>query len=96
MNGTKLWDGINTTDNSSSNPDNPWNGKSVGMSADGVDVDTFHITWASGILEAVDTAARLDMQTDSDVWTLAYLIMSFRSQTTTGGTITYLIKKYAT
>ena len=94
LNGTRLWDGIDTTDNSAANPDNPWNDQSVGMSADGVDVDTFYIRWDSGILNSGDTSASLDLQTDWDVWGLVYVILSFRSQTTTGGTVTYLIKTF--
>jgi len=31
------------------------------MEEDGVDIDTFYVTWASGLLEAGATTAQLDM-----------------------------------
>jgi hypothetical protein len=87
LNGTKLWDG---TEAESLN--DVWNGQSLGMSADGVDVDTFYVTWASDLLEPGDTSAQIDLWTDVDIWNLVYMIVSFRSETTGGGTITYLIR----
>jgi hypothetical protein len=92
LNGTKLWDGITTTGNTQASPNNVWNGKSLGMSADGIDVDTFHIPWASNIIHSGDNSAHIDMVTTTDEWSLIYIIISFRSQTLTGGAITYLIK----
>jgi hypothetical protein len=62
------------------------------MTADGVDVDTFYITWASNLLQAGATSAEIDLPTLDDSWNLVYIILSFRSETTTGGTITYLIR----
>jgi hypothetical protein len=92
LNGTKLWDGINTTGNSAASPNNVWNGKSLGMSADGVDVDTFQIPWLNGPLHQGDNSAQVDLVTATDQWNLIYIILAFRSKTTTGGAITYLIK----
>ncbi len=92
FNGTKLWDGITTGGNSVGNPDDVWNNQSLGMSADGVDVDTFYVTWASDLLEAGETSAQIDLWTDTDIWELVYIILSFRSLPTTGGTMTYLIR----
>jgi hypothetical protein len=86
FNGTVLWDG---SDGASLN--NAWNGKSVGLTADGVDVDTFDVTWASGLLQPGDTSAQVDLATQSDSWNLIYIILSFRSETSVGGTVTYLI-----
>lgn len=86
FNGITLWDG---SDGASLN--NAWNGKSVGLTADGVDVDTFDVTWASGLLEQGDTSAQIDMATQSDSWNLIYIILSFRSEATVGGAVTYLI-----
>jgi hypothetical protein len=43
LNGVKLWDGITCNGNSSSSPNNVWNGLSSGMSFDGIDMDTFRI-----------------------------------------------------
>lgn len=79
--------------NSASPQDDVWNGKSPGFAAEGVDVDTFDITWASGILSPGDTKAQIDIDTDIDIWNLVYIIISFRSETTTGGAISYLIRR---
>jgi hypothetical protein len=94
---TKLWDGITTSGNSQASPNNVWNSKSLGMSAQGVDVDTFYVYWgnpvSSGVLQPGDTSIKIDMWTDTDSWNLVYIILSFRSATTTGGTATYLIRQ---
>jgi hypothetical protein len=105
MNGTKLWDGVNCTDNSKTNPNNVWNALSYlsgGYSMyDGVDIDTLgidptanppqYITWASGILKPGDTSANIDLYTQQDYWFMVYMIISFRSETTTGSSLNYLI-----
>ena len=84
-NSYKLWDGVTTAiGNTSSSPNNVWNSKSVGLSAPGVDVDTFNITWASGMLHEGDTSAHIDMYTEVDGWNLVYVILSFRSSVTGG------------
>jgi hypothetical protein len=90
----KLWDGINlpNNNNTATNPDNVWNSYSQSGLNDGIDIKTFHITWASGLLHAGDTSARIDMPTWWDSWNLVYIILSFRSATTTGGAISYLIR----
>ena len=84
FNGTSLSDGRTTSD--------VWNSWSRGMSEDGVDVDTFYVTWASDLLEPGDSSAQVDMPTRTDSWNLVYIILSFRSETATGGTVTYLIR----
>ncbi len=61
------------------------------MSEDGVDIDTFHITWASHLLEPGDITAHIDMPSDTDNWNLIYIILSMRSETSTGGTVHYVI-----
>ena len=86
VNGTILWDG--TTGSMS----NAWNGQSVGMSADGVDVDTFYITWDSGVLQPGDASANIDIQTDIDLWNLVYIILSFRTESSVGGAVSYVLK----
>jgi hypothetical protein len=68
-----------------------WNGQSLGMGAEGVDIDTFYVTWSSGLLSSGDTSAQLDIYTDVDIWNLVYVILSFRSETTTGGITSYSI-----
>ena len=69
-----------------------WNSKSVGLTAPGVDIDTFYVTWSSGILAAGNTWAQVDIPTTGDGFTLSYIILSFRSTVTTGGTISYLVR----
>jgi hypothetical protein len=61
------------------------------MSADGVDIDTFYVTWESGLLEPGDTSAQIDINTGTDIWNLVYMIVSFRSEVTSGGTISYIV-----
>ena len=88
--------------NTSGNPNNPWNGFSGDSShpttanamatESGIDVDTFHISWASGLLHEGDTSGKIRLSTNGDGFTLIYKIFSFRSKTTTGGSIGYLIK----
>jgi hypothetical protein len=80
---------------------NVWNMISPGMTFDGVDVDTFDIPWEDGGNDLVvpgDTTAHLDLWSTteggyqgSDAWNLIYLILSLRSETTTGGTMHYVI-----
>lgn len=82
----KLWDGTSPV-----NKNNVWNSKSVGMSEPGVDIDTFYITWASGLLEEGETTARIDIYTAQDNWMLIYMILSVRSETTMGSFLSYLI-----
>ena len=84
FNATALYDGKTTSD--------VWNSWSLVMSKDGVDVDTFYITWRSGLLQPGDTSAQADLPTQTDSWNLVYIILSFRSETTTGGAISYLIR----
>ena len=77
--------------NAQSPADNVWNGRSPGLTADGVDIDTFDITWASGLLQPGDTSAQIDIPTEVDNWNIIYMVLSFRSESTTGGALSYLI-----
>lgn len=77
--------------NSESPWDNVWNSQSPEMSEDGVDIDTFDITWVSGLLEPGDSSAQLDLPTVVDSWNLVYIILALRSETVTGGTTHYVI-----
>ncbi len=91
----RLWDGIATNGNSASNPNNVWNSypqTGTGL-VDGVDIKTFNITWGSGLVNAGDTSARIDMPTQTDSWNLIYMILSFRSSVTSGGSVSYLIRR---
>jgi hypothetical protein len=99
----KLWDGITqdtshlagapSLPNTAAQPDNVWNGYSQTGLNDGVDMKTFHITWASNLIQPGDTSARIDMPTQLDSWDLVYLILSFRSTTTTGNQVSYNISR---
>ncbi len=91
FNGTKLPDNDDILGLGGTNTDNVWNGVSIGMSAEGVDVDTFYVRWDDNLLSPGDTSAEIDIWTDIDIWNLVYIVLSFRSETTTGGTVTYLI-----
>ncbi len=102
LNGKKLWDGTSTDGNSKGNPNNVFNSTSMGLGTmnDGIDIDTLgidpphgkYITWASNLLKPGDTSAHIDMVTHTDVWNLVYIIISFRSTTTTGTSLNYLIR----
>jgi len=83
----KLWDG---TEPGSLN--NVWNSKSIGLEHPGIDIDTFYVSWESGLLEPGDTSAVVALKTATDSWNLVYIIIAFRSATVTGGTVTYLIE----
>ena len=83
----KLWDGISGSLN------NVWNSQSLGMSASGVDVDTFSVLWADNVLQSGDTSVKVDMYTQTDSWNLVYIVLSFRSKTETGGALSYLIRQ---
>jgi hypothetical protein len=99
----KLWDGITlgTRDlaaapyvpNNADRPDNVWNSTSQTGLNDGVDIKTFCIPWASGLLSQGDTSARIDLPTRTDSWNLVYIILSFRSAVKTGGNLSYVIRE---
>lgn len=78
--------------NASSPYNDVWNSRSPGLVEDGIDIDTFEITWASEAIRPGDSSAQIDLPTRTDSWNLVYIILSFRSATTTGGTISYLIR----
>jgi len=84
FNGEALSDGFTTSD--------VWNSRSLNMSEPGVDIDTFYITWDSGLVIADDTEAHIDVPTGTDNWNLIYIILSVRSETITGGTTHYVIR----
>jgi hypothetical protein len=83
--------------NSSSPSNNVWNSASPGLTVPGVDIDHFNVTWSSGILDTGDTSVQIDIPTgtppqDTDGFTMTYIILSFRSDVTSGGTISYLVR----
>jgi len=83
----KLWDGTYPM-----NKNNVWNSDSVGGVISGIDIDTFTIPWSSGMIQADDTEARIDIWTGIDNWMLIYMILSVRSETVTSGTMHYVIR----
>lgn len=88
--------GVNMS-NTSSPSNNVWNSDSPGLTVEGVDIDHFDITWASGILDTGDTSVQIDIPTgtsppNTDGFSMVYIIFSFRSETTSGGAITYLVR----
>ena len=98
-NGTLLWDGITCTNNTVANPQNVWNSSFIDQATmqpatvAGVDIDTFHITWAQSIINTNDTSAQMTLTTNGDGYVLVYMVMSFRSLVTNGGSISYLITR---
>jgi hypothetical protein len=98
-----LWDRVTlnnssyTSSNTQTNPRNVWNGQSAEFPADaGVDIDTFHILWNdpdNGVtLKPDDTLANMRFYTNGDGYVLIYMITSFRSTPTVGGSLIYTIK----
>lgn len=106
LNDYKLSDGINIgpiltgwSHQWFSNPyDNVWNSQSTGGGASGIDIDSFSVTWESDVLEPDDTSATVSLgnassdERDAELIMLVYIIISFRSSATSGGSISYLIK----
>ena len=52
---------------------------------------TLYFTWASGLISSGDTSGQLDIYTDADIWNLVYVILSFRSETSTWGISSFII-----
>ena len=83
FNGVYLSDDIN-------DEDNVWNSKSnvmEGVTIDGMDIDTFSVQYPT--IRPGDTEAEVQLPTVSDSWNFIYIILSFRSEPTCGGTMTY-------
>jgi hypothetical protein len=64
---------------------NVWNSRSNIMtpSPDGIDIDTFYA--GNGIIQPGDDSALVSLKTGIDVWNLVYIVLSFRSDISTGG-----------
>ncbi|MCX6011645.1 MAG: hypothetical protein NT134_05265, partial [Chloroflexi bacterium] len=73
-----------------------------GSVIDGVDIDTFYVPWgdppSEGLLKPGDSSATIVLNfadpnpTYAELINFIYIIISFRSQAVTGGTVTYLIE----
>ncbi len=86
VNGYNLSDAINPWNN-------VWNSRSNVLppaANDGVDIDTFSA--GNGIIQPGDTQAQIRLPTGTDVWNLVYIILSFRSEVTSGGLNLYRIQ----
>lgn len=84
-------DGTNQAlSNASSPSNNVWNSQSPGLSNPGIDIDTFYVNYP--LLKPGDTSATINLPTQSDGFLLGYIIISFRSDTTTGGAVSFLIR----
>jgi hypothetical protein len=85
-----------------SNPyENVWNGKfegPTGSEVDGIDIDTFQVRWDENILEPDQFSATVVLGNassspyDAELIVVVYIIISFRSDVTSGGTISYLVR----
>jgi Tfp pilus assembly protein PilX len=92
--------GYNTpTGNVDAIPDNVWNSAWIDQATmqpaavPGIDIDTFHIEWGENLIHTNDTSATIRLSTNGDGYVLVYMIMSFRSLVTNGGSISYLITR---
>jgi hypothetical protein len=76
--------------NTASPSDNVWNSASPGLVEDGIDIDTFEVTYPT--IQPGDAEATIGLPTGTDSWNLVYIILSFSSEVTSGGTVSYLIR----
>ena len=83
FNGFRLSDAINPSNNVfnsySNDLDNPY--------LSGIDVDTFD---TSAYIHSGDSEAEVVLDNGEEIYNLIYIILSFRSETTTGGFLTYI------
>jgi uncharacterized protein (UPF0333 family) len=63
------------------------------LNASGIDIDTFHVPWSPVIVQPGDVTATINLRTQGDGLVSIYVIASFRSSVTSGGAISYLIKR---
>jgi hypothetical protein len=85
LNGHRLSDGICSNCN-------VWNSYSNvlgGTAVNGIDIDDFDM---SGWIGSRSTTAVVTVGSDFEIYNVIYIILSFRSEITTGGTISYLIR----
>jgi hypothetical protein len=92
-------------DNLEYSPNNVWNGRSEesgGSFIDGVDIDTFEVPWgeppSDGLLKPGDSSATITLNfagtgtSTAELINFIYIIIAFRSETVTGGTVSYIIE----
>ena len=96
LNGTQLNPGY-SVDADAAPDDNAMNSASVsgGVTGyppdDGIDLDTYSIDGSDGIIDPADSEATVRLTTGTDIWNLAYMILSFRSDNVGGGCLTYVV-----
>jgi len=87
INGVSLSDSYNPVNN-------VWNSRSNVLGGtptdNGIDIDSFSVQYPT--IEPGDTEAQIRIPSGVDIWNLVYMILSFRSEITTGGTIDYTIR----
>jgi hypothetical protein len=97
-----MWDGVlDDPNDTQANPNDAFNGESINgastsggyLNASGIDIDTFHIPWSPVIVKPNDTVATINLYTNGDGIVSIYVLASFRSAITSGGSISYLIKR---
>ena len=76
--------------NAASPSNNVWNSASPGLAEDGIDIDTFEVGYPT--IQPGDTSAQVDLPTGTDSWNLVYIVISFSSDVTSGGTLSYLVR----
>jgi len=84
INDTRLSDAVNPVNN-------VWNSYSNALDdteMEGIDLDTFDV---SAYIDPGDTSAEVEVGSDSEIFNVVYVILSFRSNTTIGSSAVYLI-----
>jgi hypothetical protein len=85
VNSHKLSDAMNPSNNVFNSRSNALDNPSV----NGIDLDTFNV---SAYVNAGDTSATIRFGSQIEIYNVVYMIVSFRSNTLSKGTVTYLIK----
>ena len=85
VNGVRLSDAVNPANDVFNAYSNALDDPTV----EGVDIDTFDM---SHRISPGDTTAKIVLGSSYDIYSVVYIILSFRSEITTGGTINYLIR----
>jgi hypothetical protein len=76
--------------NAASPAGNVWNSASPGIAISGIDIDTFYLNYP--LMQPGATTAQLNVGSNYEFITLNFIIISFRSDSITGGAISYLIR----
>jgi hypothetical protein len=99
-----LWDGVPASSDPNDvapNYNDAFNSLSINgansagglLNASGIDIDTFHVPWSPVIVQPGDVTATINLRTQGDGLVSIYVIASFRSSVTSGGSVSYLIKR---